>query len=118
MNLNELMSFHSLFYKNDEYVELDKILNVWKERVDEIEQKISLNLKNGIPILGGLIVSFLSNMRLIASGPGAIALGVISGFILNRLGNVANNKYVKYLKAQQKELSQNNNPKDLDKVKS
>jgi len=82
------------------------------------QEKISLNLKNGIPILGGLLVSFLSNMRLIASGPGAIALGVVSGLILNRLGNVANKKYMKYLKAQHKEVSQNNNPKDLDKVKS
>lgn len=82
------------------------------------QEKISLNLKNGIPIIGGLLVSFLSNIRLIASGPGAIALGVISGLILNRLGSIANNKYVKYLKSQKKQYEQNNNPKDLDKVKS
>lgn len=45
MNFNDLVKFHSLFYKEDEYVELDKILEVWKDRVDDIEKKLSSNLR-------------------------------------------------------------------------
>ncbi len=45
MNFNDLIKFHSLFYKDDEYVELDRILEVWKSRVDKIEKKLSSNLR-------------------------------------------------------------------------
>jgi len=81
------------------------------------QEKISLNLKNGIPVLGGIIVSFLSNMRQVTSGTGAIFLGLISGIILNRLGSTTNKFYLKHLKNNEI-ANQNNRPKDLDKVKS
>ena len=45
MSFNDLLRFHFLFYKEDEYVELDKILVVWKERVEEIEKKLSTYLR-------------------------------------------------------------------------
>lgn len=45
MSLEDLLRFHFLFYKEDEYVELNKILLVWKERVDEVEKKLSTHLR-------------------------------------------------------------------------
>ena len=45
MSIQDLIKFHYLFYKSDEYVELDKILDVWKDRVDEVEKKLSSNLR-------------------------------------------------------------------------
>jgi len=45
MSLNDLIRFHLLFYKEDEYVDLNKILNAWKERVDSIEKKLSSSLR-------------------------------------------------------------------------
>lgn len=45
MNLNDLYKFHNMFYKHDEYIELDKVLEVWKERVDKIEKNLSSYLK-------------------------------------------------------------------------
>jgi hypothetical protein len=45
MSFQDLISFHYLFYKKEEYVELDKILEVWKNRVEEIENKLSTYLR-------------------------------------------------------------------------
>jgi len=59
------------------------------------DEKISKTLKNGIPIIGGLGVMFACNVRQIASGPSALFLGIISTFVLNRLGSLANKSYLK-----------------------
>lgn len=45
MNLNDLVKFHMLFYTHDEYIELKKILEAWKDRVDNIEKKINSKLR-------------------------------------------------------------------------
>ena len=45
MNFQDLIKFHLLFYKDDEYIELDKILLVWKDRVDTIEKKLNTYLR-------------------------------------------------------------------------
>ena len=59
------------------------------------EEKISANLKTGIPVAGGLIIGFLCNLRQVASGPGALFFATIAGLILNRIGTVTNNFYLK-----------------------
>ena len=58
------------------------------------EQKISENLKVGIPVFGGLFVGFLCNLRQIASGPGSLLFATLSGFILNRLGTIVSKNYL------------------------
>ena len=58
------------------------------------EQKISENLKVGIPVFGGLFVGFLCNLRQIASGPGSLLFATMSGFILNRLGTLVSKNYL------------------------
>ncbi len=78
-------------------------------------EKISVNLEKGIPVLGAIVVSFLSNIRQVASGTGSIFLGIISGIILNRIGRTINHIY---LKAGKQEVANNNSPKDLEKLKS
>ena len=40
-SLKQLYRFHDLFFTPGEYVELDKILNVWKNRVENIEKNIN-----------------------------------------------------------------------------
>lgn len=45
MSFSDLLTFHRLFYKDDEYIELDKILDVWKDRIDNIEKKLHSKLR-------------------------------------------------------------------------
>lgn len=45
MNYDDLLRFHSLFFKNDKFIELNRILEVWKNRVDDIERKLNLYLR-------------------------------------------------------------------------
>ncbi len=56
---------------------------------DSTEKK-SIMLTSGIPIAGGILTSLISATKLI-SGTKSIALGVISGVILNRIGKFTNN---------------------------
>ncbi|MCQ2957538.1 MAG: hypothetical protein MJ180_01395 [Candidatus Gastranaerophilales bacterium] len=58
-------------------------------------EKMRTNIEKGIPVLGGIAVSFLSNMRMVASGTGAIFLGLVSGIALNRIGRTINHYYMK-----------------------
>ena len=58
------------------------------------KEKIPSILKEGIPIVGGLAVAFLCNLRQVASGPGALFLAALSGLALNRIGTVISKKYV------------------------
>ena len=60
------------------------------------KERMKNNLEKGIPVLGGIAVSFLSNMRMVASGVGALFLGVISGIALNRIAKTANDFYWKH----------------------
>ena len=45
MNFNDLIRFHLLFYREDEYIEIDKVLLAWKDRIDDIEKKLSSYLR-------------------------------------------------------------------------
>ena len=59
------------------------------------KEKIPAILKQGIPVVGGLAVAFLCNLRQVASGPGSLFLAIVSGFALNRIGSVISDKYIK-----------------------
>jgi len=78
---------------------------IMADRKKTKEQKISANLKSGIPLLGGLAVSALCNLRQVASGVNAILLGVITGFILNRIGSVADKKYQFHMLAKKQQTT-------------
>ena len=52
------------------------------------EEKKSILLKSGIPIVGGVATTLLSATKLLSSGQ-SIMLGFISGLILNRMGVIA-----------------------------
>ena len=45
MSIDDLNRFHLLFYKRDEYIELDKVLVIWKERIDKIEKELNSSLE-------------------------------------------------------------------------
>lgn len=53
-------------------------------------EKKSIMLKSGIPIAGAILTTMISATKLI-SGSKSIALGIVSGIILNRLGSLADN---------------------------
>lgn len=62
------------------------------EKSNNKEERKSIMLKSGIPIVGAISVSLISATKLI-SGSKSIALGFISGIILNRIGtNLAKRK--------------------------
>jgi len=63
------------------------------------DEKYSVILKSGIPIIGAVTTSLISATKLI-SGSKSIALGFISGIILNQIGKIAD----KYRKAHNKRM--------------
>ena len=73
---------------------LGTIAYILTNRKKTKEEKISANLKTGIPFAGGLLVAFLCNIRQVASGPGALFFAGIAGFILNRIGSVVSKIYL------------------------
>ena len=54
------------------------------------EQKKSVMLKAGIPIVGGVATTMFATTKLVSGGK-SIALGILSSIILNRLGLIADN---------------------------
>lgn len=52
------------------------------------EEKKSILLKSGIPIVGGVATTLISATKLLSSGK-SIMLGFVSGLILNRMGIIA-----------------------------
>ena len=52
------------------------------------DQRISVMLKSGIPITGAIATSLISATKLVSGGK-SLALGFISGIILNKLGIIA-----------------------------
>lgn len=54
------------------------------------DTRTSIMLKSGIPIAGGIATSMYSAARLVSGGK-SLALGFLSGIILNRLGVIADN---------------------------
>ena len=66
------------------------------------DEKYSVILKSGIPIIGAVTTSLISATKLI-SGTKSVLLGLISGIILNQIGNIAD----KYRKANYKKIVNN-----------
>lgn len=54
------------------------------------EEKTSVILKSGIPVIGGIATTMISTTKLISGGK-SLALGFISGLILNRIGVIVDN---------------------------
>jgi hypothetical protein len=49
------------------------------------DEKTSVMLKSGIPLVGGVATSLISATKLVSGGK-SIALGLASGLVLNQLG--------------------------------
>ena len=81
---------------------LGTIAYILTNRKKTKEEKISANLKTGIPFAGGLLVAFLCNLRQVASGTGALLFAGIAGFVLNRIGTIASKIYLKSANKEQK----------------
>ena len=62
------------------------------EKAHNNDERSSIMLKSGIPIAGAISVSLISATKLI-SGTKSIALGFISGIILNRIGKFLSENY-------------------------
>lgn len=52
------------------------------------DEKISAALKFGIPAIGAVTTSLICTMSLVAAGP-SLAIGMLSGFAINRIGETA-----------------------------
>ena len=52
------------------------------------EERASIVLKSGIPIVGAILTSLISATKLVSGGK-SLALGAVSGLVLNQLGTVA-----------------------------
>ena len=59
------------------------------------EERISSSLKYGIPAIGAIATSLLCTAKLVAGGK-SIAIGLASGWIMNKLGTVVDNTRKKY----------------------
>ena len=64
------------------------------EKTDNKREKSTIMLKSGIPIAGAIMTSLISATKLV-SGSKSIALGFISGIILNRIGTFLADKHTK-----------------------
>lgn len=54
------------------------------------DRRVSIALKSGIPVAGGIATAMFSAARLVSGGK-SLALGFLSGIILNQLGVIADN---------------------------
>ncbi|MBR6098385.1 hypothetical protein IKP85_01415 [bacterium] len=61
------------------------------------EQRTSVILKSGIPIVGAVATSLISTTKLVSGGK-SLALGAVSGVILNQMGTAADKIRQKYFK--------------------
>lgn len=59
------------------------------------DKKISLMLKSGIPVVGGIAASVYSATKLVSGGK-SLAFGFLSGIVLYQLGIIADNMRKKY----------------------
>ncbi len=64
------------------------------------DNRTSIMFKSGIPIVGGIAAAIFTATKMVSGGK-SLAFGLLSGIILNQLGNIANNirknKAVKHL---------------------
>ena len=64
-------------------------------RAKDKEERTSVILKSGIPIIGGVLTTMISAAKLMTNGK-SLALGFVSGIALNQLGKLADIFYKKY----------------------
>ena len=60
------------------------------EKAKNYEEKKTVMLKSGIPVIGGIITTMISATKLVSGGK-SLALGILSGLVLNRAGTIADN---------------------------
>lgn len=60
------------------------------QKAKDKDERASIILKSGIPIAGAIMVTLISAAKLISGGK-SMAFGVVSGFIMNRLGEDVDN---------------------------
>lgn len=58
------------------------------------QERYSVMYKVGIPLLGGIATTMYTAAKLVSGGK-SLALGVLSGIVLNRLGNITNRQFNK-----------------------
>ena len=63
----------------------------------DADERMSVTLKAGIPIVGAIGTSLVCTARLISGGK-AMLIGTLSGLALNQIGNIADNIRKKYFK--------------------
>ena len=64
------------------------------------DKRTSILLKSGIPVIGAIATTIISATKLV-SGTKSIIFGVISGIILNSLGNIADKYRLEYKQKRQ-----------------
>ena len=67
------------------------------EKAKNKEERTSIMLKSGIPIAGAITVTLISAAKLVSGGK-SLALGFISGFIMNRIGKAVDNYHKESIK--------------------
>ena len=60
------------------------------EKAKDKEERKSIMLKSGIPIIGAITVTLVSAAKLVSGGK-SLALGFVSGIIMNRIGKAVDN---------------------------
>ena len=75
---------------------------MWNE-AHGTDEKTSVILKSGIPLVGAVATSMISATKLV-SGSKSIALGLVSGILLNRMGTFADNFRKKHFGAAKKSV--------------
>ena len=78
MNFEDLTAFHKMFYRSDEYIELDKVLQAWKDRVDNIEKKLLSKLR-----VDSIYYKHNLDVSMFALGLGINAMQYLSDIINN-----------------------------------
>ena len=59
------------------------------------DERISVMLKSGIPVLGGITATLYTAAKLVSGGK-SLAFGILSGVVLNQFGKIADNLRLKY----------------------
>lgn len=64
-------------------------------KADNNDERMSVTLKYGIPVIGAVAITTLCTVGLIASGP-SLLIGIVSGLAINKVGEVADDIRKKY----------------------
>lgn len=81
------------------------MIGVGLAKAKDNDERISVTLKAGIPVIGAVATSLYCTARLVSGGK-AMGVGLVSGWILNRIGEAAD-KFRKNLQARKTQSSTN-----------